>query len=56
MHLVKATVQDAKKLWEMQVVCFRELLLKYQDMDTNPANEPIEKVNDKLTLVFYEKD
>lgn len=43
-HLVKATLQDAHKLWKMQVDSFMSLYEKYQDTDTSPATESIEKV------------
>lgn len=43
-QLVKATLQDAHKLWKMQVDSFMSLYEKYQDTDTSPATESIEKV------------
>ena len=43
-NLIKATVKDAELIWKMQIKAFAELLNKYQDMDTNPGNEPIKKV------------
>ncbi len=43
-QLVKASVDDAEMLWKMQVESFVDLLEKYQDYDTNPGNEPIEKI------------
>ena len=43
MKLIKATVNDAKFLWEMQKESFASLLEKYQDFDTSPASEPLEK-------------
>lgn len=43
-NLIKATVNDAELIWKMQIKAFAELLNKYQDMDTNPGNEPIKKV------------
>lgn len=42
--LLRAGVGDAKELFTMQIKSFRELLEKYQDFDTNPGNESIEKV------------
>lgn len=81
--LIRATIEDSQELWQMQLESFQPLLEKYQDYDTNPASEPIDKmlvrlnqeegncylyekmgyhrtgktkaINDKLTLVFYEK-
>ena len=43
MKLIKATINDAKFLWEMQKESFASLLEKYQDFDTSPASEPLEK-------------
>lgn len=42
--LIRASIDDAEAIWRMQLVAFRELLDKYQDFDTNPGNEPLEKV------------
>lgn len=47
-ELVRATTEDASQLWEMQVKSFRALLDKYQDYDTNPASEPLEKMVHRL--------
>lgn len=47
-QLVRATVNDTRLIWSMQVETFLPLLKKYQDMDTSPANEPIEKVIKRL--------
>ena len=41
--LVRATAADAQELWRMQKAGFAELLERYQDFDTNPAAEPLEK-------------
>lgn len=61
MKLIKATVNDAKFLWEMQKESFASLLEKYQDFDTSPASEPLEKTIfrlDKPETYYYiiEKD
>ena len=42
--LKKATEDDMKTIWEMQVRAFSELLEKYQDFETSPAAESFEKV------------
>lgn len=42
-ELVRATIADAQELWRMQKDGFAALLEKYQDFETNPAAEPIEK-------------
>ena len=42
---LKPVVQeDIETVWKMQVEAFSELLEKYQDYDTNPAVEKIDKV------------
>ena len=50
--LVRANVEDAKELHAMQVKSFIELLEKYQDFDTSPANESVEKVEARLKQDF----
>ncbi|MER2030119.1 MAG: GNAT family N-acetyltransferase [Solibacillus sp.] len=50
--LCKATIDDAAKLHEMQVDAFMPLLEKYQDYDTNPANETLEKVITRINQPF----
>ena len=37
-ELLRANIGDAKDLHAMQIKAFKELLDKYQDFDTNPAN------------------
>lgn len=48
MQLVRCTVADAELIRQMQKEAFAELLEKYQDHDTNPANETIERIAWKL--------
>lgn len=48
MKLLRTNVDDAKQLHTMQIEAFRELLEKYQDFDTNPGNESLEKVETRL--------
>lgn len=43
-ELIRAFMEDAETIWKMQLVAFKELLDRYQDFDTNPGNEPLEKV------------
>lgn len=55
-QLIRASVEDAKTIWKMQVRSFAELLNRYQDYETNPANEPIDKVINRLkqdSTYFY---
>lgn len=47
-QLVKASVEDAELIWKMQVRAFADLLARYQDYETNPANEPIARVAERL--------
>lgn len=47
-RLVRASVSDAEKIWNMQITAFRELLEKYQDFETSPGREPVEKVLARL--------
>nr|WP_089743566.1 GNAT family N-acetyltransferase [Gracilibacillus ureilyticus] len=42
--LKRATDNDAELIFDMQVEAFMPLLNKYEDYDTNPANETIDKV------------
>lgn len=51
-ELLRATLTDASKLHAMQTEAFQELFDKYQDFDTSPANEPIEKVEIRLKQDF----
>ena len=51
-ELVRADISDAKELHAMQVKSFKELLGKYQDFETNPANEGEEKVEARLQQDF----
>ncbi len=50
--LLRAGIDDAKELHAMQVESFKELLEKYQDFDTSPANENMEKVEARLKQDF----
>lgn len=51
-ELEKATIDDAKQLWEMQISTFKDLLDRYQDFDTNPGNESLDKVIARLQHPF----
>ena len=50
--LLRADIDNAKELHAMQVEAFKELLEKYQDFDTSPANETMEKVEARLKQDF----
>ena len=49
-RLVRASIADAEVIWQMQRAAFAELLERYQDFDLNPGNEPLEKVQWRLSL------
>ena len=51
-ELMKITLKDTKEIWEMQVKAFKELLDKYQDFETNPANETISSIEMKIKQDF----
>lgn len=52
LELIRAGVEDAEHLWEMQVEAFMELYNKYQDTESSPATEPIEKIIIRLEQPF----
>ncbi len=47
-HLERAGLKDAETIWRMQIKAFQKLLDRYQDFATNPASEPLEKVQVRL--------
>lgn len=51
-ELIRADERDADALWRMQKTAFAELLQKYRDFETSPANEPLEKVLMRLRQPF----
>ena len=42
-RIQKATEDDLRSIYEMQIQAFQPLLDKYQDYDTSPAAEPFER-------------
>lgn len=50
--LVRIGIEDAQKLWNMQVRSFQELFEKYQDTETSPAVEKINKIIMRLNQSF----
>ena len=44
LQLVRAEIGDAQMIWNMQIRAFARLLETYQDVDTNPGSEPVDKV------------
>lgn len=51
-QLVRATPKEAGLILRMQKESFAKLLEKYEDMETNPANETIDKVVMRLNQDF----
>ena len=52
MKLIKAGIDDAEQLWKMQVKAFQDLYEKYQDAETSPATETIDKIIMRLNQPF----
>ena len=50
--LLKANISDAKEIHTMLLEAFKELLEKYQDFDTSPGNESLERVEERLKQDF----
>ncbi|GLX66765.1 GNAT family N-acetyltransferase [Paenibacillus glycanilyticus] len=50
--LCKAGLQDAGTIHAMQVVAFMPLLEKYQDFETSPANESVERIIARIEQSF----
>lgn len=48
--LVKASMKDCQLIHKMQVESFKDLLDKYQDYDTNPAVEPLERIEQRMSV------
>ena len=54
--LVRAGIEEAEFLWKIQVESFMSLYEKYQDTETSPATEKVEKVIGRLrqsSTYFY---
>ena len=47
--LIRIDVCDAQALWQMQREAFSELFEKYQDYETSPATEKLERTQQRLT-------
>ena len=46
-QLAKVSQEEAEQLWRMQRLAFLELLARYQDRETNPACETLERVRER---------
>jgi GNAT superfamily N-acetyltransferase len=51
-ELKKASISNAELLHEMQIKAFMPLLQKYEDYDTSPANESVERIIQRLEQPF----
>lgn len=51
-QLIKVPLEDAEQLWRMQRTAFLELLERYQDTETNPACQTLERVREKMTQPY----
>ncbi len=52
LKLVRIGIQDAEKLWKMQVEAFQDLYKKYQDTETSPATENLDKIQIRLNQPY----
>ena len=52
LELKRVGVEKAEALWKMQVEAFQELYEKYQDTETSPATESIDKTVMRLNQSF----
>lgn len=50
--LIRIGIADAQKLWKLQVEAFEDLYKKYQDTETSPATENVEKIIMRLKQPF----
>lgn len=46
--LRRASIEGAEMIWKMQLEAFAALLEKYQNFETNPGAEPLDKVKKRL--------
>lgn len=52
MRLIRAGIEDAYRLWNMQVEAFHDLYQRYQDTETSPGAESIDKTILRLRQPF----
>lgn len=50
--LIRAGIEDAHRLWQMQVEAFTELYNRYQDTQTSPATESVDRIIMRLEQPF----
>lgn len=55
--LVRIGIDEADNLWKMQIEAFGDIYEKYQDTETSPATEKVEKIvirlNQPFTYYYY---
>ncbi len=51
-ELVRIDISQAEELWGMQIKAFQDLYKKYQDTETSPAMESVDRVRMKLKQPF----
>ncbi len=49
-QLIKADINNSAEIHEMQILGFKALLDKYNDVETNPGAETLEKVRQRFSL------
>lgn len=56
-QLVRVDIKEANNLWKMQVRAFLDLYEKYQDTETSPATEKVDRIimrlNQPFTYYYY---
>jgi len=50
--IFKSGLNEASSIHEMQIKVFMPLLIKYQDYETSPGNESVERIIDRLNQTF----
>ena len=44
MELKRAGIKDAEEIWKLQTEAFAQLLARYEDYDTSPGSETMERI------------
>mgnify|MGYP006967196055 CR=1 FL=1 len=50
-QLVRIGLDEAEDLWKLQTRAFMDLYERYQDTETSPATEKLEKIIMRLNLI-----
>ena len=51
-EIKKANYDDLEMIYNMEIESFKSLLEKYQDYNTNPGNEPFERIIERFNQPF----